>query len=178
MSSYKSLFIYFEIEKKGEGVVQGSDYILVRSFCIYILQHDTNVSMYLDDVTVMSFVLKKAISIQYILYLLSAPTHPPSSRGNSRRRTGNLFVSSSHHHGRTAVVAMANDLAPFSHFSPLLPLLHNTKVCTNLPISCTKWSLTSWTQRVGTKGLLWKVIWNDFWFGKQCTNRYYQKFPY
>ena len=75
MSSYKSLFIYFEIEKKGEGVVQGSDYILVRSFCIYILQHDTNVSMYLDDVTVMSFVLKKAISIQYILYLLSAPTH-------------------------------------------------------------------------------------------------------
>ena len=90
-SSYKSLFIYFEIEKKGGGVVQGSDYILVRSSCIYILQHDTNVSMYLDGVTVMSFVLKKAISIQYILYLLSAPTHPPSSRGNSRRRTGNLF---------------------------------------------------------------------------------------
>ena len=147
-SSYKSLFIYFEIEKKGGEVVQGSDYILVRSSCIYILQHDTNVSMYLDGVTVMSFVLKKAISIQYILYLLSAPTHPvsthpPSSRGNSRRRTGNLFVSSSHHHGRTAVVAMANDLAPFSHFSPLPPLLHNTKVCTNLPVSCTEWFITS-----------------------------------
>lgn len=54
--------------------MQGFDYILVRSSCIYILQHDTNVSMYLDGVTVMSFVLKKAISIQYILYLLSAPT--------------------------------------------------------------------------------------------------------
>ena len=118
--------------------MQGSDYILVRSSCIYILQHDTNVSMYLDGVTVMSFVLKKAISIQYILYLLSAPTHQAAGAIAGGELGICLSPARSIMGVQQYVVAMANDLAPFSHFSPLLPLLHNTKVCTNLPISCTK----------------------------------------
>ena len=108
--------------------------------------------------------------------------HPPTHQAAGAIAGGELGICLSPARSimgvQQYVVAMANDLAPFSHFSPLLPLLHNTKVCTNLPISCTKWSLTSWTQRVGTKGLLWKVIWNDFWFGKQCTNSYCQKCPY
>ena len=69
------IYLFWNWKKRGRSGAGVWDYILVRSSCIYILQHDTNVSMYLDGVTVMSFVLKKAISIQYILYLLSAPTH-------------------------------------------------------------------------------------------------------
>ena len=101
-------------------MVQGSDYILVRSSCIYISQHDTNVSMYLDGVTVMSFVLKKAISIQYILYLLSAPTHQAAGAIAGGELGICLSPARTIMGVRTAVVAMANDLAPFSHFSPLL----------------------------------------------------------